>query len=186
MNSLIEVVTHPYLVLNRIAETLYRDKGNAIHQRLRSRVKGRHRFTMEEYQTLRRVLADMSGRFAYIASKLETAQQAPGMEAPDWRRLLQSRWINTSHLLEAVGARYGLNYLQVYDRLRTRPPLPEGFVPALIAEYRRFAAWIDTQLEQAKAERKDYGFSQGRGKLGDRSRKTGVGRREKKDKQQHT
>lgn len=164
MNSLIEVVAHPYLVINRIAETLYRDKGNAIHQRLRSRIKGRHRFTMEEYQTLRRLLTDMSGRFAYIASKLETAQQAPGTEAPDWHRLLRSRWINTSHLLEAVGADYGLSYLQVYDRLRNRATLPEGFVPALIAEYRRFAAWIDAQLELAKAERKDYAFSQGRGK----------------------
>ena len=166
MNSLIEVVAHPYLVLNRIAETLYRDKGNAIHQRLRSRVKGRHRFTMEEYQTLRRILVDMSTRFAAIASKLEAAQQSPALEAPDWRRLLRSRWINTSHLLEVVGAGYGLSYLQVYDRLRNRATLPEGFLPGLIAEYRRFAAWIDAQLEQAKAERKDYAFSQGRGKSG--------------------
>jgi hypothetical protein len=167
MNSLIEILSHPYLVLNPIAEDLYppvpenAEGSEALHQRLRSRVKGRHRFAVEEYKALRKGLLSLSRKLDRDAEKLR-AQAAEG-KGGDLRRLIQHPWLNAKELLGRLGAAQGLNYYQVYDRLRSRVKAPEGSLEALAGELSAFAAWLRERLEAAQAESRDYPFSQGRG-----------------------
>ncbi|MDX1909413.1 MAG: hypothetical protein SF053_20405 [Bacteroidia bacterium] len=169
MNDLIEILSHPYLVLNAIARDTYEGETpdnpdtEAFNQRLRSRVKGRHRFSAEEYKTLRRLLIAFSRKLDRYADKLE-AQSAPDTPAADLTRLFQHPWLNHKEILEGLGARSGLNYYQLYDRLRSRVKADAQASRDLATELRRFAAWVRERLEQAHEARKTYVFSNGRGK----------------------
>lgn len=167
MNSLIEILSHGYLVLNPIAEAIYppvaenAEGSEALHQRLRSRVKGRHRFAAEEYKALRKGLLSLSRKLDRDAAKLR-ALAAEG-KASDLRQLIQHPWLNAKEVLGRLGSAQGLNYYQVYDRLRSRVKAPEGALEALAGELSRFAAWLRERLEAAQAESREYAFSQGRG-----------------------
>jgi hypothetical protein len=161
MQSLIDLLSHPHLVLNRVAEQVYEGEGNATHQRLRSRVSGRHRFTSDEYQAIRKTALGVSRRLDSIATKIDDAL-ASG-QPKDWLQLVAHPWLNHKSLLAEAGAPLGMDYLRSYDALRGQRPLPEAYLPSLANTYRDFAAWIRAQLDLAKVERKAYPFSQGRG-----------------------
>ncbi|MDX2286979.1 MAG: hypothetical protein NW241_22635 [Bacteroidia bacterium] len=161
MEHLIQLLSHPYLVLNHVAETVYEAEGAAVHQRLRSRVKGRHRFLTEEYKAIRKQALGFSRKLDRMAEKLLEAQ-ADGAR-PDATRLMQHAWLNHKEVLEAVGAKAGLSYYQTYDRLRNRlQPAPET-LQALAGELTAFAQWVRERLDAAQEESKAYAFSQGRG-----------------------
>lgn len=161
MESLIELLSHPYLILNRVAEDVYGEKTAAMHQRLRSRVLGRHRFGVEEYKDLRRELLKFARQLERIAGKLDEQAADPGKA----NRLtqIQHPWLNHRAILEDLGRPYDLRYTAVYDRLRSRTSLPEGMLANLAILYRTFAATVQHQLEAAHEARKAYPFSQGRG-----------------------
>lgn len=161
MQALIDLLTHRYLVLNHIAESVYDEATVACHQRLRSRVQGRHRFTVEDYKTLRKEALAFSRRLDRKADQLEAAL---GQEGPvDWKSLVSHPWLNLKEVLADAGAPFGYRYSQAYDRLRVRTPPPEGFIRGIATRYRDFAQHIRTQLDTAHAHRKDYVFSAGRG-----------------------
>lgn len=172
MKSLIAVLKHPCLVVNRVAEGVYGEKGAKYNERLRSRIKERHYFTFHEYQQLRKVLMAFSMRLDQIAEGM-TEALSTSTSKPDWKKLMRNRWIKSMVILRKVGKPYGLTELQVYDRLRGRGILPDTFLPNLIQEYREFASWIREKLAEAKIEKKTYEFSQGTGGAGHR-RKTSV------------
>lgn len=162
MQSLIDLLAHPYWILNHVAETIYEGEGAAFHQRLRSRLKGRHRFTVEDYKALRKHMLVVSRRLDGLAERIRQADPATA-PSENWVKRLQHPWINQKPVFEAVGKAHGLSYLQVYDALRNRTRLPEGFLPEVAEEYHGFASWIRDQLDLAREEKKAYRFSQGRG-----------------------
>jgi len=161
MNSLIELLSHPYLITNRVAESVYQEEGAAIQQRLRSRIKGRHHFTVEDYQAIRKEAINVSRQLDRIADKLDKKEQAGDKQ--DWLLLMQHPWLNHKHILKQVGKKYGLSYYKIYDSLRDKVDRPQGFIGGLSKEYRRFASWIRQRLDEAKVEKKEYVFSVGRG-----------------------
>jgi hypothetical protein len=160
MQSLIDILNHPALVLNRVAETVYDGQGPAVHQRLRSRAQQRHRFSVADYKALRKHLLAFSRRLDVIAERLEASQE---VSRPDWLKLMHHPWLNHKYLLTQLGAPHQLSYLQVYDGMRGRIPLPEALPLELAQQYRQLALWLREQLELAKEARKTYPFSQGRG-----------------------
>ncbi len=161
MKSLIKLLSHPYLVLNHMATTIYEDAGSPVHQRLRSRVTERHRFSVEDYQAIKKSALATSRRLDRIAEKIRSAQQES--HSPNWLRLCEHPWINQKALVEAVGQHYDLSYLRAYDALRSRAPLPEGFLHDLAKQFELLAAFMRDCLEDAKEEKKIYPFSHGRG-----------------------
>lgn len=161
MQALIDFLTHPYVVLNHVAESVYDDTGTACHQRLRSRVKGRHRFTIDDYKNLRREILTFSRRLDRQANLLEAALTQEG--TPDWKALVTHPWLNLKTILTEAGQPFGYTYSQAYDRLRIRTQPPAEFIQGIATLYREFAAWTRTQLDAAKTQRKEYAFSLGRG-----------------------
>lgn len=163
MQSLIAILSHPYLITNRVAEAIYAEEeaSNAIHQRLRARIKGRHHFTVEDYKAVRKVFRSFIQQLERLAKKLEKKFNTG--EQQDWLRLMHHPWLNHKNLLTEVGQQFELDYYGVYDGLRYRKTLPKKFIPTLIEAYKEYTKWIKEQLEVAKIEKKEYRFSVGRG-----------------------
>ncbi len=162
MNSLIELLNHPYHILNHLAGAMYSNIApTAAHQRLRSRAKGLHHFTPEEYKTLREMFGRLAKTLERFATRLETPVDGP---QPNWLTVTAQPWLNHKKIMEATGEPLGLSYVTIYDALRGKRTPPEGLLPALASHYRQHATWIRTQLDQSKAERSSYAFSAGRGK----------------------
>ncbi len=169
MKSLIALLSHPYLVVNRIAETVYGEKRAAIQERLRSRIRERHYFTFSEYQQLRKAFMAFSVRLDQLADRMEAARKGADPR-PDWHQLMRNRWLKPMVILRKLGKPHGLTQLQTYDRLRGRGKLPDTFTHELIREYRDFATWIRACLAQVKVEKQTYEFSQGTGGAGHRKK----------------
>ncbi|RMG66808.1 MAG: hypothetical protein D6722_14320 [Bacteroidetes bacterium] len=161
MQTLIDLLSHRYLVLNRVAESVFDVPAPACHQRLRSRVQRRHRFAVEDYKTIRKEVLAFSRRLDRMAGKLEAAQASD--KPADWKALMHHPWLNLKEVLVDAGAPLGLGYAQAYDRLRLRAAPPEVLIRGVAATCRDFAAWLRAQLEAAQVERKTYVFSAGRG-----------------------
>ena len=162
MNSLIDILGHDYIVINRMAEAIYGETGNAINQRLRSRIKRRHHFTVEDYKASRRELLAFSRQLDRIADKMEKLQ-AGDKKKIDWLKQMHHPILNHKNLIAEVATGFQSGYYSLYDGLRNKKALPKGVIPAMVKEYRQFAEQIRAALESAKEEKKTYTFSQGRG-----------------------
>jgi hypothetical protein len=165
MKSLIEVLDHPFLIQNRIAEDLYEDTGAIYFERLRSRIKGRHRFTLAEYKDLRKLLSAFAGKIHRLPPRLDRAW-ANQHDGPWVYRLMDHPWVNRKSILLEVGKRENLTYYQVYDQIRGRTVFKQNIYDRLVEVYEEYAPWLDEKLEEMKEERKTYLFSHGRGGRG--------------------
>jgi hypothetical protein len=162
MQSFLDFLSHPYLLLNRLAENIYGGQGPAIHQRLRSRLKERHRFNKEDYRLLRKEMLAYASQLEKLARRLEQDRK-DGDKADKLLARMEHPYLKLKLLLVKVGASHDLSYQKVYDGLRGRRKLPEGFFPAVIAEIEAYAQTIRAQADRVKEEKKAYPFSQGPG-----------------------
>jgi len=162
MQSLTDLLLHPYLVLNHVAEAVYGEENIAVKTRLRSRVNGRHRFTREEYKAIRSKGLSFARRLDGLADRIG----AWAVESPPSSRglqLIHHPWLKKKNILRAAAATVDLTYLQVYDGLRGKRQLPRDFYLALAGEYQDFATFVRQQLEIATEEKKNYPFRAGMG-----------------------
>jgi hypothetical protein len=164
MEPLQNLLKHPFVVSNRLAELLYKEEGVNCFTRLRSRSRGRHRFTKEEYKGLVKLFREMSTRVRTKADRLADALQTPYAHR-NLRHMLEHPTINLRQMLMAAGREIGKTYYQFYDSLRGRSPLQPGEGEAIVACFRAFADEIDAALEAAKQSAKHYPFSAGRGQV---------------------
>lgn len=162
MQSLTTLLNHPYIIRNRVAEAIYGGSSAAINQRLRARVLGRHRYTKDDYQALRKEGLAFAKKIDAIAQKItKTYTQNP--KNTHWLQLIHHSWLNHKSIVLKVAGAYKLSYTRAYDGLRSRTSLPEGFLPQIAEEYRQLAEFVRNQLDIAKSEKKDYPFSKGKG-----------------------
>lgn len=159
LKSLTDLLTHPYLVRNRLAETLYGESSAAAHTRLMSRAKGRHRFREEEASGLIKIFEDLAGRLEGLAGKLQGAE----IEPDDTKMLLVFPELSLKLLIDAALGEG--HYLSFYERLRDGRTLPEGWLEAVAAELRRFAAQMRENADLARREARQYPFSYGKGRI---------------------
>lgn len=159
LKSLTDLLTHPYLVRNRLAETLYGESSNAVYTRLMSRAKGRHRFREEEAHGLIKIFERLAGRLERLADKLQGAEVKPA----DAKKLLVFPELNLKPVIDATLGQG--RYLSFYERLRDGRTLPEGWLEAVAAELLRLAAQIRENADLARGEARQYPFSYGKGRI---------------------
>lgn len=158
MDSLVALLSHKALVINAIADIVYKERSTAAHQRMVSRKTRRHRFTYEEYMGLNRF-----GKKAakWLRSQVETA--ALPNAYPEWLSLKAIIQVAAHTDDETI-------YFRWYDGLRQKTNLSPEQQTAVLAALLQLAEFVEQQLSLANTEKKDYVFSTGRG-----------GRNEKKD-----
>lgn len=160
LTTLINLLNHPYVVRNRLAEALYGETGAAAFTRLMSRARGRHRFREEEVRGLIKLFRRLAGKLERRAEKLQgldLTQLTPRRII----RLLELPELNLKPLVETALGKG--NYYAFYDRARNRAQLPEEWRGAVAEELQRFATEIREQCDVAKQEARGYPFSVGKG-----------------------
>jgi hypothetical protein len=160
LHSLTYLLNHPYLVRNRLAESLYGETGVGPFTRLQSRANGRHRFQEQEVKDLIKILTRLANLLERRAEKLEKLDLATaGPRAV--RDILDLKAFNAKPLIEkAVGKG---NYFAFYDRARLRGELSDDWRRAAAEELRNFANEIRDKCAMARQEARRYPFSVGRG-----------------------
>lgn len=160
MQPLLDLLNHPYLVRNRLAEQLYGRSTTADHQRLKSRAAGRHRFREEEVKGLVKILLRLADKIDRRAQKLADLP----LDEADNRvvyRLLDLPELTPKPLIDdALGPE---RYFSFYDRARQRGQVPDDWRQAVVAELRRFAGYLRQQCERTRLEARRYPFSYGMG-----------------------
>jgi len=160
LSSLTDLLNHPCLVRNRLAEALYGEAGAPAHVRLASRARGRHRFREEEVAGLLKLLPRLARKLEHRAGKLaalDLEQATPSAV----QRLLDLPELNAKPLIEnALGKEH---YFSFYDRTRARGRLPEAWRNAVADELLRFAETIRTSVAAARQEARRYPYSYGKG-----------------------
>lgn len=156
MDSLVALLSHKALVINAIADIVYKESTTAAHQRMVSRKTRRHRFTYEEYMGLRRF-----GKKAtkWLRAQVETA--ALPAAYPEWLSL-------KAIIQVAANSDDEMIYFRWYDGFRQKAKLSPEQQTAVLAALLQLAEFVEQQLALADTEQKDYVFSTGRGGRNDK------------------
>ncbi|PSJ77115.1 hypothetical protein C7N43_10270 [Sphingobacteriales bacterium UPWRP_1] len=167
MESLQYLIKHPYIVVNKISEALYKENTLAAYARLRSRASGRHRFTEEEVQALIKIFGKLSAQLRKLAARLEkmagTATNEEGKSKNAVLKVLNLPMVNWKPVISKAAGNLQFNYYRLYDSLRSKSSCNPQELLTLKTELESFAADIDTRLEMTKKEAKTYPFGFGRG-----------------------
>lgn len=160
MQAMQTLLSHRYLILNRIAIQLYGQDSGAAKQRLRGRVRGQLRFTEAEYLQLVQFVGQCARRMDDINKEL---QKPPKRGAALPIELLKEPWLNTKALITDAGNDAGLPdpYYTLYDRLRLRQAESPELLSALARRANTFAQWLRGELEMAREEAKTYEWGKG-------------------------
>lgn len=160
MESLVRLLKNPCLVENRIAEAMYDSEKPAVHTRLRSRLRGRHRFSVSDYKAARKVLLSLSRRLDQMADRIEKLHQDNKTPTAGLLALVKHPQLHLHYVLQAAGLE---DYYRTYDQLRQRTTPPPEMPAALSHALKTLAAQLRDGLAQAEMEAKEYVFSVGRG-----------------------
>ncbi|MEZ4851058.1 MAG: hypothetical protein R3B93_21070 [Bacteroidia bacterium] len=174
MKSLIDILRHPYLLLNRVAERIYPDAKSpvAAHQRLRSRRNKIHFFELSDYEKLRDEFSAFADELDQIAQNLEALNPSTPGALQEVMHITTHPWVKKKLVLTKVAEKCELTYYTVYDGLRGKnQSLPKKFVPTLAREYTGFAGWLRKRLERAEKEKEKYRFGLGKGGAGHRKKR---------------
>lgn len=158
LSSLIELLQHPSIIMNSVAEDIYGSKGKPDIQRLRSRSIGRHRFTLDEYTILVRLVSKK-----YIPFLQKIAGQPEKLSTQKY-----PHWLNLKYLLTLAATASGQSYFLLYDRLRGRVKIKTEEYEQIALAFSTVANEFERLLKQAKVESKEYVFGTGRGGRNDK------------------
>ncbi len=157
MKGLNNILNHKYIIVSKVAYDIYNEKSQKVYERLRSRVKERHRYTEDEYKALIKY-------FKRFAKKLETTNPR---DFYDKKYKIFDLEGFTKHLPKALNFKTILSklgdYLTYYDMLRNKRQMDTKILTKIKNELKKAANFIYKNLEKAKDEAKTYNFSYGRG-----------------------
>lgn len=160
LHSLTALLSHPFVVRNRLAEALYGAGNVATHTRLTSRARGRHRFTEWEVRRLLVILRRLARKLERRAGKLAALGEEE-LRSGAVLRLLDLPEFNAKPFIEAaLGSE---RYYTFYDRARARGHLPDAWRQAVVDALNTFVQEIYSGCEQAERDARQYPFSHGKG-----------------------
>ena len=157
MKSLTKLLSHKYIQIRKVSDAIYKDKSNASYEKLRSRIKGRHRYTEGEYIKL-------TEYFEKVARKLRDINLEDYVDENNvflYEKFLKD--LPDCIEIKPVITDFNVNYYPVYDQLRGKNVLDKKYLKELQRRLRYFATYIENKLEQAQSEARRYEFSHGRG-----------------------
>lgn len=154
------LLAHPVFVLKQLSFDLYEEEGAAPYERLRSRVRGRHRFRKEECHKLHQIFVALAKAFRKASKKLAKLLKTPDqLEGHILMPLLECPHINLKAIIEPIGKKYGKNYFQTYDAIRRRSAFTETLCTELVSHLEQLANDIEKQIKLSKNEAKKYSFN---------------------------
>ena len=155
---MIEILKHPSIIMNSVAEDIYGSKAYTDVQRLRSRKIGRHRFTLDEYT----ILVRLTGK-KYIPYLHKIAGQPEKLSIQKY-----PHWLNLKYVLGQTAITSGQSYYLLYDRLRGRTKIKTEEYEQIALTLKAIAHELESLLKQAKEESKEYVWGTGRGGRNDK------------------
>ncbi len=168
MDSIILLLKHPYIVLSRLAELLYKKPSQANNVRLHSRMSEKHRFQEEEYEKLKVIFKEIQSDLETQVKSLERVIKFPNSK--NSKEFLEVFPKNIGHsslqlkaILKDIGGQTEKDYYRMYDHLRERRELTNEHLQDLANQFSIFAKLIESSLKAAQKEAKRYQFSAGRG-----------------------
>ncbi len=159
MQSLIDLLKHPYTIPNKVASEIYQSALPADFVRLRSRITETHHFTEAEVSALQSYFSQKARAIKKTVGQLPRhLSTGENLLAP-----LQQLGLNLKAIVLSVPDT-GLSYTQAYDVLRGRSKnVPAEFHSKLSNSLTEFAAFIEQQVATSKKEAKKYLFNYGKG-----------------------
>jgi len=166
MDSLIQLLSHPYLMKKAVADIIYEEHNANTYERLRSRIKQRHRFTHDEYKKLTLFFSEFAEYIEIRAAIVSLAAQQP--ELVSNQPLLESfahPCLVFKALADDISISERPHYYHLYDQMRNRTTLKPEWANALADKLKDYATTIRQHVEQAHQQSNTYRFNYGRGNV---------------------
>lgn len=165
MEALQTLILNKRIVTDQLAFAVYEQKQKADLVRLRSRATGKHRFTEQEFKSLKKVFTKLAEQLQKKAESIKqyNANATKGKKQPPLLHLMASPLLHTKYFLVETSEQDAA-YQRLYHQLEKKTTWSDAELAHFAQRFEQFAQQILQTVEVSQKEAKQYPFSYGRGK----------------------